>query len=199
MHASKETNRALKTLLMLGIILIISLVEFGCVNAVVDGLSEAKFWIAMLMDSASMTFPLICLGLYTNMPFQVVQILGSMPFLFMIFLSTTFSPGAGVEGVKELRYIFSRFYFWCMVPGVQDDMENCPSEDVNVLYMILSAFIGVVLFLLVKTFNKASATAKSLEEAGKLAEMLDDEFEELQVELFGEKGRSHFKHLQSTL
>lgn len=142
MHASAETNRALKTALMIFIILLISLVEYGVVNAVINGLEEVKFWVAMLMDSASMTFPLICLGLYTSMPFQAVQILGSLPFLFMIFLSTTFSPGAGVEVVKELRYLLyvlrweespssqkksyayplyfilcsARFYFWCMIP-----------------------------------------------------------------------------------
>ena len=199
MHSSKETNRLLKTCLMLLLILIISLAEFGVVNAVIDGLSSVKFWVAMLMDSASMTFPLICLGLYTTMPFQAVQILGSLPFLLMIFLSTTFSPGAGVKVVKELRYLFSRFYFWCMIPGVQDDMENCPDEDLNILYLILSGFIGVVLFLVVKTFNSFSNKRHSLEEAGKLADMLDDEFQDLQVELYGEKGLRHFKHLQSTL
>ena len=151
------------------------------------------------MDSVSMTFPLICLGLYTNLPFQVVQIMGSLPFLFMIFLSTTFSPGAGVEVIKELRFLFSRFYFWCEVPGVQDDMEGCPDEDLNILYLILSGFIGVVVFILVKTINGFTASAKNLEELGKKADMLDDEFEELQVELFGEKGLRHFKHLQSAL
>ena len=31
----------------------------------------------------------------------------------MIFFSTTFSPGSGVAGVKELRYLFARFYLWC--------------------------------------------------------------------------------------
>lgn len=199
MHGSKGTNRFLKTVLMISIILFISLVEYGCVNAVINGLENPKFWVAMLMDSVSMTFPLICLGLYTSMPFQVVQILGSFPFLFMIFLSTTFSPGAGVEVVKELRYLFARFYFWCMIPGVQDDMENCPDEDLNILYLILSGFIGVVVFIFVKTLNQASASAKSMDKMGKLAEMMDDEFVELQVELFGEKGLKHFKHMQSTL
>ena len=44
---------------------------------------------------------------------QVVQMVGGMPFLFMIFFSTTMSPGAGVGGFKEMRYLFPRFYFWC--------------------------------------------------------------------------------------
>jgi len=198
MHGSRETNRTLKTLLTISLIVIISLVEFGCVNAVINGLEDFKFWVAMVMDSVSMTFPLICLGLYTSMPFQAVQILGSLPFLLMIFLSTTFSPGAGVEVIKELRYIFARFYWWCMIPGVQDDMEGCPDEDLNILYLVLSGFIGVVVFVFIKLLNRASAASKSLEQAGKLADMLDDEFEQLQVELFGEKGLRHFKHMQST-
>ena len=64
-------------------------------------------------DGTSLTLPFICFGLYSSLPLQVVQILASFPFLLMIFFSTTFSPGAGVAGVKSLRYLFSRFYFWC--------------------------------------------------------------------------------------
>ena len=115
----------------------------------------------------------------------------------MIFLSTTFSPGAGVEVVKELRYLFARFYFWCMIPDVQDDMENCPDEDLNILYLILSGFIGVVVFAFVKTLNGFAAKTKSMEEASKIADMLDEEFESLQVEMFGDKGLKRFKHLES--
>lgn len=82
-------NKALKFLLSLLILTVISVVQFGITVAVVDGLSEFKFWLAMFIDSASMTFPLICLGIYTKMPFQAVEILGSLPFLLMIFLSTS--------------------------------------------------------------------------------------------------------------
>ena len=89
MHASKSMNKALKFLLTLFLVVLISLFEYGITVAVVDGLSDFKFWVAIVMDSASMTFPLICLGLYTTLPFQAVEILGSMPFLFMIFLSTS--------------------------------------------------------------------------------------------------------------
>ena len=116
MHASAETNLALKTALMVTLTLFISLLEYAVVNAVINGLESIKFWVAMLMDSVSMTFPVLCLSLYSSLPFQAVQLLGSLPFLFMIFLSTTFSPGAGVPIVKELRYLFARFYFWCMIP-----------------------------------------------------------------------------------
>ena len=62
-------------------------------------------WVSMLFDSASLTLPFICFGLYSRLPLQIVQILASLPFLFMIFFSTTFSPGSGVAGVKALRYL----------------------------------------------------------------------------------------------
>lgn len=78
-------------------------------------------------------------------------------------------------------------------------MEGCPDEDLNILYMIISAFIGVIVFVFVKTINAFRSTKKEQEKLGELADMLDDEFEELQVEMFGEKGLRHFKHLQSTL
>lgn len=92
-HSSKGMNRALKLLLTISLVFVLSLVEFGVVNAVIDGLSSIDIWIAMLFDSVSLTFPLMGLGLYTSWPFQAVQIIGSLPFLLMIFLSTTFSPG----------------------------------------------------------------------------------------------------------
>ena len=110
MHSSRSMNRALKSSVTILIVLLISFAEYGVVNAVVDGLSSIKFWVGTFMDSASMTFPLICLGIYTRMDFQSVEIFGTLPFLLMIFLSTTFSPGSGVPVVKELRYLFSRFY-----------------------------------------------------------------------------------------
>jgi hypothetical protein len=104
----------------------------------------------------------------------------------MIFFSTTFSPGSGVAGLKELRYLFARFYFFCMIPGVQDDMEGCPDEDLNVLYMVLSALIGTFLFAVYEiTFFivKASRTKKNIHKKNQLK---DEEFRDLQVELYGE-------------
>jgi hypothetical protein len=108
LHSSIGMNNALKSLLTLLLIVVVSLIEWGVVNAVIDGFENVKFWWAILMDSASLTFPFIFFGLYTMLPFQAVQIFASMPFLFMIFFSTTFSPGSGVEGLKELRYLFAR-------------------------------------------------------------------------------------------
>jgi hypothetical protein len=100
LHSSKTTNKVLKTFLTLTLILIVSLVEWGVVNLVIDGFEEPKFWVAILMDSASLTLPFIFLGLFTKMPHTAVQIFASMPFLFMIFLSGTFSPSSGIPVFK---------------------------------------------------------------------------------------------------
>jgi ABC-type lipoprotein export system ATPase subunit len=197
-HSSKGMNKFLKTNLTLLLIVLISLMEYGFINAVVSGLEDVKFWVGMLFDSASMTFPLIALGIFTNLPFQLVQILGSLPFLFMIFFSTTFSPGSGVAGIKALRYLFSRFYFWCMVPYVKESMEGCPDDDLLILYLILSALLGVFLFLVVDICLRLKKRNSKKKSAQKLASMMDHEYEELLIELYGEKGLKRFQHLSST-
>merc|ERR1712226_604816 len=171
------------------LIFLISLLEYGFVNAVIGGLEGFEFWVAIFFDSASMTFPFICFGLYTALPFQAVEMLGSMPFLFMIFFSTTFSPGAGVPGLKELRYLFSRFYFWCMVPGVQDQMEGCPADSgLNLLYLCLSGLLGVFLFIVIRgtvTLYKSIQRKKDHQKKAALAD--SDDFIDLQLYLYGEK------------
>ena len=43
-----------------------------------------------------------------------------------------------------------------MIPGIQDGMENCPDEDINLVYMTLSAFLGLVLFLAYQAYAKAT-------------------------------------------
>ena len=78
-------------------------------------------------------------------------------------------------------------------------MEGCPDEDLNIVYLIISGFIGVIVFVFVKAVNAFKASKMQAGKMEELADMLDGEFEELQVEMFGEKGRRHFKHLQSTL
>lgn len=198
LHSSKTMNRALKSLLTAFLILIISIAEFGIVNAVISGLSSIKFWVGMFTDSVSMTFPLICLGIYTRMDFQSVQIFGTLPFLLMIFLSTTFSPGAGLEGVKALRYLFARFYFWCMVPDVQDDMEGCPDEDLNILYMILSSLVGLFVFLFVQVVLAVRHKGVEHERARLKESMMDADFADLQMTLYGEKALRRLNHLNST-
>ena len=91
--------------------------------------------------------------------------------------------------MKALRYLFSRFYFWCIVPGVQDQMEGCPiDESLNMLYLVLSALIGVVLFVVVMGIVTIFRNAKKAEKIERLAALQDDkDFIALQVEMYGEK------------
>lgn len=148
LHSSRKTNKFLKTMLCLALILIIAFIEYGMVNAVIDGLESFNFFLGMFFDTGSTTLPFVCFGLYTTLPHQLVESLALIPFLFLIFFSTTFSPGAGVPVLKDLRYLFSRFYFWCMVPGVQDDMEGCPTNPrINMLLLCLTGMMTVLLFV----------------------------------------------------
>jgi hypothetical protein len=199
-HSSKGMNRFMKTILSLLLILLVSPMEYAFVNAVIEGLSDGKFWPAMLFDSASMTFPFIALGIFTSLPFQLAQILGSLPFLFMIFFSTTFSPGSGVPGLKVLRYTFSRFYFWCMLPGVQDLMEGCPEDEtLNVVYMMLSSMLGIFIFMLVMTGLKLKSMSKQSVTNEIRASMVGDvEYHNLKTELFGSKALLRSQSLGTT-
>tara|TARA_B110001452_G_scaffold191656_1_gene161771 strand:+ start:188 stop:1630 length:1443 start_codon:yes stop_codon:yes gene_type:complete len=150
MHCSTQTNLALKSIVTLVLLVVINVVSFGCLVGCIDGsdvINTAAMWVSMLFDSASLTLPFICFGLYSRLPLQIVQVLASLPFLFMIFFSTTFSPGAGLGGVKELRYLFARFYLWCRIPGVKENMDGCPAEDQLVGYTILTGCLGLIIFL----------------------------------------------------
>lgn len=187
LHSSKSMNKALMSFLTVILILIISLVEWGTVNLVIDGFEATKFWVAILFDSVSLTLPFIFLGIYTKLPFHLVEIFASLPFLFMIFFSTTFSPGSGVEGLKALRYLFARFYFWCMIPGVQEDMDNCPADDVLVPYMILSSLIGLAGFFVYQGVVNVHRSLTRKQETAKKNSLKDDEFVDLQIELYGEE------------
>ena len=166
LHSSKSLNKLLKTILCTTMIMVIALVEYGMVNAVVDGLESPKYFWAMFFDTGSTTLPFVCYGLYTNLPAQAVESLSLLPFLFLIFFSTTFSPGAGLPVLKELRYLVSRFYFWCMVPGVQDEMEGCPADpSINMMLLCVTGLMTVILFFvyyaimprLMRSFQHAKA------------------------------------------
>ena len=145
---SVQMNLALKSCIVLLLLTFISIFAFGCLQSCIGTLGGVEVWVMMLFDSASLTFPFICFGLYSALPLQAVTIFASLPFLFMIFFSTTFSPGSGVEGVKALRYLFARFYFWCHVPGYKEVMEGCPADDTLVWYTILTGCLGLILFLI---------------------------------------------------
>jgi hypothetical protein len=92
----------------------------------------------------------MALGLYSNLPPEACNILGSLPFLMMIYFSTTFSPGAGLPMVQNLRFLFARFYLWCMTPGYSELMQDCPPYEHLALYSALSGCLGLFLFLCAK-------------------------------------------------
>jgi hypothetical protein len=92
-HSSKAMNNLLKTLLATLLILCISALEYGMINAVVTGLESPHFLVAIFFDVCSTTLPFVVFGLYTTFPHQLCQNLANLPFLFMLLFSTTFSPG----------------------------------------------------------------------------------------------------------
>ncbi|GAX17631.1 hypothetical protein FisN_18Lh287 [Fistulifera solaris] len=186
LHSSKKMNKALKSSICIFLFIIVSVIQFGTTNAVMNGLESYSFWVAILMDSLSMTFSSLFFGLYTELPKQGVLFLADMPFMFMIFLSTTFSPGSGIPVLKELRYLFSRFYFWCMLPGILEDMEGCPvTHTQNMIFMSLTGVVlPFLLFLVPMAISKMLCHPRKRKEAEKI-NWKDGEFRELQVELFG--------------
>lgn len=185
MHFSVSMNLALKSVVTLLLLLTISGIAFGCLNLCIDNLSEAKYWVYMLFDSASLTLPFICFGLYSSLPLQIVQILASLPFLFMIFFSTTFSPGSGVALIKEFRFLFPRFYFWCDMPGVKEAMEDCPAQE-NLLWLtVVTGCLGMILFLLLQLVLGCYRKRKSRQADGRRAQVAaTPEFAALQQQLF---------------
>lgn len=79
------------------------------------------------------------------------------------------------------------FYFWYMIPGVQDDMEGCPDSDVmNLVYMTLSRLLVVVMFFVFLVAKKALATFHKKKTLSKKNKLKDAEFRDLQLELYGE-------------
>lgn len=188
LHASKGMNRLLKSVLTTSLIIIISVFEFVCVNVVIKGFESPKHWLAMLFDSTSLTVAHVCLGLFTELPFHLVAILAGMPFLFMIFFSTTFSPGAGLPVLKIFRYVYSRFYWWCMIPGVQDLMEGCPATPAaNMVALAMSALIIPFVFITVLGTGHMMRSLKHKKKASKNEKLKDEEFRELQVALYGDR------------
>ena len=195
-HSSMYISKLLKAILMLIIIFVVACIQFGCMFATTLGyLNGVDFFFAVLFDNLSQLIPLILLGLYSDLPDQTVQVLGQLPWLFMIFFSTTFSPGAGVDGIKELRYLFSRYYLWCMLPGEEKEMEGCPESN-TLLYLIMSSLFLPFLFAIWKLSQalymkrhqgkKRSSRRDTMKSMG---------FAQLQLELFGEKALNKLKNL----
>ena len=186
LHSSVGANKALKASLTLTLVLLISLVAYGCVQLVIGTLAGPKFLIAMVFDILSLILPLVCLGVYSPLPFQLVQVLGSFPFLMMLFMSTTLSPGAGVAGVKALRFLFVRFYMWCMLPDPHGvlGLDGCP-DGWNALLSVVTGVLGLALFLLVMlalhVLNRQRHTQAS---AAQSAMAEDGEFAALQMSMY---------------
>jgi hypothetical protein len=73
-------------------------------------------------------------------------------------------------------------------------MEGCPADDVLMLYMFLASMIGLVMFLVyqtVKTTYRAIHTQKAVMKRNALK---DDEFRDLQLELYGEEILGRTQH-----
>ena len=72
MHCSVQMNLFLKSCVTLLLLLIINVITFGVLLAVLDTptTNNAGMWICMLFDSASLTLPFICIGLYSKLPLQ---------------------------------------------------------------------------------------------------------------------------------
>ena len=117
LHSSSSMNKTLKFVETIVVLLGVATIQFWVIDAVIGTLTSPEFFFAMAFDLFSYLIPIALLGLYTSLTMEETLVVGLVPFLLMIFFSTTFSPGAGIEGLKDLRYLFSRFYLWCMLPG----------------------------------------------------------------------------------
>lgn len=189
LHASASRNKLLKILVIIVLMVIVSVIQYVTTIIVFrGGFADYSFWFAMFFDSFSMTVAVVFLGLYTTLPFQAVELLAEVPFLMMIFFSTTFSPGSGLAVVKELRYLFSRFYWWCLTPGVQEYMEGCPStKEANVVYMVLSGMIIPVLYLFYACAVRILTGVHKEKISMENEKLKDKEYHELQNELYGDR------------
>jgi hypothetical protein len=120
----------------------------------------------------------------------------------MIFFSTTFSPGAGVDGVKELRYLFSRYYLrlWCCMLSDDEGMEGCPSESNTLLHLIMSSLLLPFIFGLWKLNQASVARLNEMKKtSSQLESMKSAEFAELLVlKIYDEKAYDKLKHLISS-
>ena len=187
MHSSVQSMLALKTIVTLSLMTVVITAAWGCLVAVLDTsvTNDPAMWVAMLCDLASFTLPFVFLGLYSRLPLQFVQPLAAMPFLFMIFFSSTFSPSAGVDGLKEFRFLFPRFYMWCRLPDVKDMLEDCPVKNQLTTYTILSGCLGLFLFLVLQAVRCCMAQARADEAQHKHEEIAQrPEYQQIQVELY---------------
>ena len=197
LHSSISMNKFLKSSLFILLLFILSGIQFLCINVVLGTLTSAKYFIGFLSDNFSDASVVLCLGLFTDLSAEEVQIIGSMKMLFTIFFSTTFSPGAGVPGLNGLRYITPRFYLWCMLPGVGDYMEGCPADNLLV-YLVMSALLIPYLFAVYAVAREAHTTLQSMKKQSSRRKWIKSaEYKELQHELFSENALANLKQFSS--
>ena len=194
-HSSSLMNINLKFILSITIFFAIITMEFSIINLVLSGPSlntnTIRFFFMLLCDGWTLIFPQIWLGLYSQLQLQMVQTLGSVPFLYMIFFSTTFSPGnTGIPVLKELRYLSTRFYFFCEISVGESLLEGCPeSSTTNLLLTIATTFVTSILFIACVLARRHSKNCKR-----DLAQIFikkmaqDDEFRSFQKSLLGISG-----------
>ena len=78
-------------------------------------------------------------------------------------------------------------------------MEGCPDDEgLNILYLILSGLLGIFVFLIVQAILKVRKGVTAFETKTKKESMMDQEFQELQVELYGEKALRRLLHENSS-
>ena len=77
-----------------------------------------------------------------------------------------------------------------MMPQVEDLMEGCPTPDsANLLYCVLAGISVVVVFLFYQGVVKLIQGKKKKAAESKQESLRDEEFLELQVELYGERAK----------
>jgi len=187
LHFSKSMNKFLKLFVTVFLLLFVNCIRFWCQDAVIGTLTSTRYFFSLFLDSFSITSLHILLGLYSKLTEQEVQTLAACPFMCVIFFSTTFSPGAGIPGLQGLKYLFPRFYLWCMLPGVQDLMEGCPESNA-LAYMAMATFVVPSLFLLWVMFCRLNKKLRNVKKHSSQRGLKKTaEYAHLQLELFGEK------------
>jgi ABC-type lipoprotein export system ATPase subunit len=200
-HSSKGMNKILKTLVTGTIVVMTSAIEFMCINVVFFKVLPIRYLIALIFENYYIIFPYAIFGIYSNFSVEAVSTIGGILYLNIVFFSTAYSPGSGLPVIKELRYLFPRFYFWCMLPELGEQMEGCPSDDVTLLYLILSSLLGLVCFGIVRLCFMIQKIRSKKAKSFRLKSMVDHSFLSLEVELKGGSTRLNpmttVKELQS--
>jgi hypothetical protein len=186
LHSSKSQSKVWKSCLAFALLFSLTLLQYGIINSVIDGLDSPFFLVGIFFDCFSNQVGFILFGLYSSFSNETTYALAGLPCLASLFFSTTYSPGAGLPVVKDLRYLFARFYLWCMVPGVQDDMEGCPvNHAVNMLLMTLSGTLYVWLFLAAMLARMVMSKARKAERKKARASIENShQFQNLRSQMF---------------